>query len=259
MLNRAPHALIFAPLVLALAACATPVPRFDPLPDTQRLPVEYRADAVAGAWSPEDVQPTDAAGSQEELAVTEQVMVECRVLTVPDDLVDAWSRDERAVFALEVPSGAAEPLYDAEGVESLTAPRIVLNSGARGAIATHDQHAFVEAFHVVATDEALVADPVVAIASGGFHMGLRATAVGEQVELEVFGEFADVQGLDAPREVQLPVGAPVHIQQPVTLVQRVAVSATLEVYRQVVVRLPGQAPGESMLLIVEPRVVSESP
>ena len=89
----------------------------------------------------------DAAGSQEELAVTEQVMVECRVLTVPDDLVDAWSRDERAVFALEVPSGAAEPLYDAEGVESLTAPRIVLNSGARGAIATHDQHAFVEAFH----------------------------------------------------------------------------------------------------------------
>ena len=80
-----------------------------------------------------------------------------------------------------------------------------------------------------------------------------------QVELEVVGEFADVQGLDAPREVQLPVGAPVHIQQPVTFVQRVAVSATLEVYRQVVVRLPGQAPGESMLLIVEPRVVSESP
>ena len=62
-------------LVLALAACATPVPRFDPLPDTQRLPVEYRADAVAGAWSPEGVQPTDAASTQEELAVTEQVMV----------------------------------------------------------------------------------------------------------------------------------------------------------------------------------------
>ena len=36
-----------------------------------------------------------------------------------------------------------------------------------------------------------------------------------------------VVGLDAPREVQLPVGAPVHIQQPVTFVQRVAVSAPL--------------------------------
>ena len=40
-----------APLVLALAACATPFRRFDPLPDTQRLPVEYRADAVAGVAS----------------------------------------------------------------------------------------------------------------------------------------------------------------------------------------------------------------
>ena len=89
------------PLALALAACATPVPRFDPLPDTQRLPVEYRADAVAGAWSPEGAQPTDAASTQEELAVTEQVMVECRVLTLPDDLVESLKTLQRTLEAAE--------------------------------------------------------------------------------------------------------------------------------------------------------------
>ena len=161
--------------------------------------------------------------------------------------------EARAVAALEVAAGAAAPLLELDSVESLTAPRMILNEGARGTLMTSDQRAFVESFEVVGDGVTLVADPVVAVACDGFHLEVRASLVGDQVELDLDTQFVEVQLLDEPRPLQLPVGAPVHIQQPVTLVQRVSVSGALAPDRKLAVRAPGRAPGAGRLLLVRAR------
>ena len=77
--------------------------------------------------------------------------------------------------------------------------------------------------------------------------------MGDEVELDLDTQFVEVQLLDEPRPLQLPVGAPVRIQQPVTLVQRVSVSGALARDRMLAVRAPGRAPGAGRLLLVRAR------
>jgi len=247
------------PLLLsaALAACSAVGPAFEPLPDVTPLRVEYRAEVIAGAWSPEQASSADATFEVVDPVLTEQVMIECRVLALADELVDAWSRDPRPVFALEIPSGAAAPLYDLRGVRQLAAQRVVVPSGGRGVVSVHDPQAFVESLRVAIDGNGLRADPFVAVAHEGVRVDVCATAVDEQVELEVVGDFAALRGLDETRGVGFLHHEPVAIQQPATFAQHVEVAATLAVYREVVVRLPGKALGQSLLLIVEPRIISE--
>ena len=244
-------------LSFGLAACSAVDPAFEPLPDVTPLRVEYRAEVIAGAWSPEQPSSADAALGVADPVLTEQVMIECRVLALADELVDAWSRDPRPVFALEIPSGAAAPLYDLRGVRQLAAQRVVVPSGGRGVVSVHDPQAFVESLRVAIDGNGLRADPFVAVAHEGVRVDVCATAVDEQVELEVVGDFAALRGLDEPRGVGFLPHEPVAIQQPATFAQHVEVAATLAVYREVVVRLPGKALGQSLLLIVEPRIISE--
>ena len=244
-------------LSFGLAACSAVGPAFEPLPDATPLRVAYRAEVVAGAWSPEQPSSADAALGVADPVLTEQVMIECRVLALADELVDAWSRDPRPVFALEIPSGAAAPLYGARRVRELAAPRIVVPSGGCGVVSVHDPQAFVESVRLAVEGEGLHADPIVAVAHEGFRVDVCATAVDEQVELEVVADFAALRGLDEARDVGFALRDLVAIQQPTTLAQHVEISATLAAYRQVVVRLPAKAPGQSLLLIVEPRIISE--
>jgi len=237
-------------LTLSLCACAAPRPSFTPLEHLEEWGVDYRADVIAGGWSP----PESAKGESERAAEeARQVVFECRVLEAPAAVLSGWQGDARAVAALEVAAGAAAPLLELDSVESLTAPRMILNEGARGTLMTSDQRAFVESFEVVGDGVTLVADPVVAVACDGFHLDVRASIAGDQVELDLVTEFVEVQLLDEPRPLQLPVGAPVHIQQPVTLVQRVSVSGALAHDRTLAVRAPGSAPGAGRLLLVRAR------
>ena len=244
-------------LSAALAACSAVGPAFEPLPDVTPLRVEYRAEVIAGAWSPEQASSADATFEVVDPVLTEQVMIECRVLALADELVDAWSRDPRPVFALEIPSGAAAPLYDARGVRQLAARRVVVPSGGRGVVSVHDPQAFVESLRVAVDGDGLRADPFVAVAHEGFRVDVCATAVDEQVEMKVVADFAALRGLDETRDVGLLLRDLVAIQQPATFAQHVEVAATLAVYREVVVRLPAKAPGQSLLLVVEPRIISE--
>ena len=115
-------------LTLSLCACAAPRPSFTPLEHLEEWGVDYRADVIAGGWSP----PESAKGESERAAEeARQVVFECRVLEAPAAVLSGWQGDARAVAALEVAAGAAAPLLELDSVESLTAPRMILNEGAR--------------------------------------------------------------------------------------------------------------------------------
>ena len=146
-------------LTTSLCACAAPRPSFTTLERLAEWRVDYRADVIAGGWSP----PESAKGESERAAEdARQVVFECRVLEAPAAVLSGWQGDAREVAALEVAAGAAAPLLELDSVESLTAPRMILNEGARGTLMTSDQRAFVESFEVVGDGVTLVADPVVA-------------------------------------------------------------------------------------------------
>ncbi|MGC6487267.1 MAG: hypothetical protein ACON4Z_06460 [Planctomycetota bacterium] len=232
-----------------LPACASP--GLPPMVRADRVErdVSYRAEVFSGKW-PRAPDARAAATAEPEPESAAQVTFGCRVLRLSGDELSGWLGDPRAVCAWDAPAGSAAGLLGAPRVEVLTAPRLVLNSGAQGTLSTLDQQAFVAGFDVVGDGAAVLADPVVEVAQEGFRLQVCATIADGGVRLEVAADFVAVQGLDAPREVQLPVGAPVHLQQPVTCAQRVAVDAPVAPGRELLVRLPGEQPGDARLLVL---------
>ena len=243
------------PLLVSLAACATPALVGPPAAALSERDVGYRAELFSGTWPrelpelvEEPVEDGSAAAAPETPA--DQVAFGCRVLLVPDATLAAWLGDARLVCAWDAPAGTVAGLLGAGDVEVLTAPRLVLNSGDPGTLSTLDQQAFVAGFEVVGGRSGILADPVVDVASHGFQLSVTATAEEGEVRLDVLAEFVSVQGLDQPRAASLPVGAPVHLQQPLTFVQRVDVEVALAADRELLVRFPDEQRGRSRLLVL---------
>ncbi len=243
------------PLLFALASCATPAVLGPPAAALSERDVSYRAELFSGTWPRElpelveELAEGDAAGAAPEDAPA-QVAFGCRVLLVPDATLAAWLGDARLVCAWEAPAGTVAGLLGSDDVEVLTAPRIVLNSGDPGTLSTLDQQAFVAGFDVVGGRSGILADPVVDVASHGFQLSVTAKAEGSEFHLDVLAEFVSVQGLEQPRAARLPVGAPVHLQQPLTFVQRVDVEVPLAADRELLVRFPDEQRGRSRLLVL---------
>ena len=243
------------PLLVSLAACATPALVGPPAAALSERDVGYRAKLFSGTWPREFPELVEEPGEDDSAAAApetpaDQVAFGCRVLLVPDAALAAWLGDARLVCAWDAPAGTVAGLLGAGDVEVLTAPRLVLNSGDPGKLSTLDQQAFVAGFEVVGGRSGILADPVVDVASHGFQLAVTATAEGSEVRLDVLAEFVSVQGLDQPRAASLPVGAPVHLQQPLTFVQRVDVEVALAADRELLVRFPDEQRGRSRLLVL---------
>ena len=243
-----------------LSACAVPVPPPLSAGDLVARDVTYSAEVISGAWSDtsvergasaaiEEVDPQDRDGGP-------QLTVECRVVGASEQRLSGWLGDRRPVGAWDAPEGAADALFGAAGVEVLTSPRLVLNAGAPATLSTLGQRAFVAGFEVAGDAEAVIADPVVEVANEGFQLWVTAALGADGVQLDVVAEFVSVQGLDELHEAHLPIGAPVHLQQPVSTVQRVSLQTAVAAGRELLVRLPGERRGEARLLVLRARPVA---
>ncbi len=245
------RALLSLVVLLLFAGCASPPVSIVLLEERSEWPVRYRASASSATWGSGDVSSDEASSARAGVPPSSpQIVLECQTLRAPTTCVNAWSQDARAVYGLDVPRGAVDALLQAPDVEVVTAPRIVLSSGARGTIELANQRAFVASFDVVGAGAALIADPVVSVARDGLRMDIKAAVADEGIELEFSAELVQLQQLAAGRPVQLPVGAPVHIQQPVTVLQQVETKGVLARDRQLVVCTPSGEPGSSYLLVL---------
>ena len=256
--------LLTSSLALAtLVACAGPADRALQPVESEPWPIAYSADAFSGAWSaaPHVEGPEE---DHEEASALERamrgeenpepafpggwVMIECRTLTVPTARVAEWAGHQHAAFAADVSADDAERLARAEPVDVLTAPRIMLAWGSRGTITVADQVAYVERFEVTGDGTALLADPVVGVASSGMLLDLTALPTPSGVQLTATAETADLQLHEGGREVQLPsAGTTVQLQQPVTVVQRVETSGVLAPGRQLALCAPATEPDRSVV------------
>ena len=276
--------LLTSSLALALAACAGPADRTLQPVESDPWPISYSADAFSGAWSaaprgegteegPEEVSSLERAmngdPSPEPAFPGGWVMIECRTLTAPTARVAEWAGHQHAAFAADVSAEDAERLARAEPADVLTAPRIMLAWGSRGTITVADQVAYVERFEVTGDGTALLADPVVGVASSGMLLDLTALPTPSGVQLTATAETADLQLHEGGREVQLPsAGTTVQLQQPVTVVQRVETSGVLAPGRQLALCAPATEPGRSVVHLLtaspqedgpEPTLASQDP
>jgi len=247
--QRIPQRRVALLLFVCPWACTSARTPIEPLVARSEWSVRYAASASSEAWTSER-PPSEEGGDGALEPLAPQVLLECRAVRAPTSWIRAWTQDDRAVYGMDVPRGSVEAMLGAPDVEVLTAPRIVLSSGSSGTIEVSNQRAFVESFDVVGDGAALIADPVVSVARDGMHFLFRATLDGEAVDLEFTAELAHIQQLERARAVQLPVGAPVHIQQPVTVLQRVETAGSLAGGRQLVVCTPSAERGNSYLLLV---------
>lgn len=239
------------PFLAFFGACAAPsVPPLASSDLVERA-VTYGAEVFSGKWPRVDevLEERDDQRDRGDRSPP-QVAVGCRVLGLSAAALTEWMGDERAVCAWDAPAGAAAELLRADRVEVLTAPRLVLDAGASGELSMLDQRAFLAGFDVTGDAAAIRADPVVEVANHGFQLVLSVAAESGQVRLEVLAEFVSVQGLDASREVRIPVGGAGHLQQPVSCVQRVSLDVPMTAERELLVRLPGDKRGDARLLVL---------
>ena len=264
--------LLTSSLALAtLAACAGPADRTLQPVESDPWPIAYSADAFSGAWSaaPREEGPEEASSLERAMNGDPNpepafpggwVMIECRTLTAPTARVAEWAGHQHAAFAADVSAEDAERLARAEPADVLTAPRIMLAWGSRGTITVADQVAYVERFEVTGDGTALLADPVVGVASSGMLLDLTALPAPSGVQLTATAETADLQLHEGGREVQLPpAGTTVQLQQPVTVVQRVETSGVLAPGRQLALCAPATEPGRSVVHLLTASPQEEVP
>ena len=214
----------------------------------------YRANAYSGTW---DDWPTEGA-PKERVASEGMVLLECKILECPRADLERWTGKSAPSFALGRPTDEVLAFVARTEADLVTAPKLLLHSGARGSLAVVDQAAYVESFKVVSTDSSLIADPVIGVATEGIKVDLTATAADEAVHLDVRAAYADVRLEASKREVRLPgTAAPVTLQQPLTLLQLVQTEGLLHQDHQLMVVTPGNDPGASLVLLVSARCVDQ--
>ena len=121
-----------------------------------------------------------------------------------------------------------------------------------------DQVAFIESFKVVDSGAALIADPVVGVATEGFEVELTATPMEQAMGITVLANYADARLESSERAVTLPGSqTPVTLQQPVTLLQRLTTEGLLTEDRQLMLVAPANDPGDSLALFVSAQHVDQ--
>lgn len=260
-----------AGLVLpALAVgCQAAAPSALPLSDSQTWPVTYEANAYSGIWkaqgNAEDGAPleraepvtfnepvtSDEPETSDDPVVQGMVLLECKILQCSNAELARWTGREGRTFALEVPSGEVPAFLARTQGDLVSAPKLMLHPGAKGSLMVADQVAFIESFKVIDSGSALLADPVVGVATEGFEVELSAAPVSQAMGVTVLANYADVRLESSEREVTLPGSqTPVTLQQPVTLLQRVTTEGLLTEDRQLLLVAPANEPGSSLALFV---------
>lgn len=252
------HRFRLAALVLpALAVgCQAADPSIDPLSDPQTWPVTYEANAYSGIWQDLDhAEEEPPVGAEPDTADEPgdhgMVLLECKILQCSRAELARWTGRSGGTFALEVPASAVTAFLERTQGDLVSAPKLMINPGAKGSIMVAEQVAFIESFRVVDSGSALLADPVVGVATEGMEIELMAIPGSEGVGVTVLAHYADVQLESSEREVTLPGSqTPVTLQQPVTLLQRVTTEGLLTENRQLLLVTPANEPGFTVALFV---------
>jgi hypothetical protein len=259
------HRFRLAALVLpALAVgCQAADPSIDPLSDPQTWPVTYEANAYSGIW--QDLGNTEeepAVGAEPATAVESgdqgMVLLECKILQCPRAELARWTGTNGPTFALEVPAGEVPAFLAQTQGDLVSAPKLLLHPGAKGSLMVAEQTAFIESFKVVDSGAALIADPVVGVATEGFEVELTATPTEQAMGVTVLANYADARLESSERTVTLPGSqTPVTLQQPVTLLQRLSTEGLLTEDRQLMLVAPANEPGDSLALFVSAQHVDQ--
>lgn len=260
------HRFRLAALVLpALAVgCQAADPSITPLSDPRTWPVTYEANAYSGIWKnlgDAEEEPLVAAEPEtaDEPADQGMVLLECKILQCSHAELAWWTGTNGRTFALEVPASEVPAFLAQTQGDLVSAPKLLIRPGAKGSLMVADQVAFIESFKVVDSGAALIADPVVGVATEGFEVELTATPMEQAMGVTVLANYADARLESSEREVTLPGGqTPVTLQQPVTLLQRLTTEGLLSEDRQLMLVAPANEPGDSLALFVSAQHVDKA-
>ncbi|MDG1984151.1 MAG: hypothetical protein P8M11_06275 [Planctomycetota bacterium] len=260
------HRFRLAALVVpALAVgCQAADPSIAPLSDPRTWPVTYEAYAYSGIWKnvgdvADELDLVEAESEKaDESADQGMVLLECKILQCSHAELARWTGTNRRTFALEVPAGEVPAFLAQTKGDLVSAPKLLIRPGAKGSLMVADQVAFIESFKVVGSGAALIADPVVGVATEGFEVELTATPMEQAMGVTVLANYADARLESSERAVTLPGSqAPVTLQQPVTLLQRLTTEGLLTEDRQLMLVAPANEPGDSLALFVSAQHVDQ--
>jgi hypothetical protein len=223
-------------LLLPLGACAAARAPITPAAPGESFAVLYRVDLASTTLElPEWDPKAEEAAAAAEGAVQPLVRVSCTILRARSaDVRAALGTPGERLFALSLERAERDRLLawlsEAPEAELISAPELVLHDGQRGHLSVLNQVAYVAAFEVAQDAGIAVADPQVDVAQEGLVVATRPrlSSDGARVALEI--ELIDAS-LERPlrfEELRLPGGAaPVQVQRPSCLTQRLATRADL--------------------------------
>ena len=140
------HRFRLAALVLpALAVgCQAADPSIDPLSDPQTWPVTYEANAYSGIWQDLDhAEEEPPVGAEPDTADEPgdhgMVLLECKILQCSRAELARWTGRSGGTFALEVPASAVTAFLERTQGDLVSAPKLMINPGAKGSIMVAEQ------------------------------------------------------------------------------------------------------------------------
>jgi hypothetical protein len=224
---RVPAALV---LVLLPAACSAPRPAVDPVAVLGAHDLRYHASYASGGLPMGTFEPIDVDPDAPE---RRRIRVSAELVSLERELAARIFGPRAAgLCSFRIPAGESERLVDwlrAEGLEPWNTSAVEQYDGQRSYIAVVNQRAYVAAFEVEASPDALIADPRIDVLSSGFLLDLRGelTEAGS-IDLEPHVSYARTPSSIPTRTMRIPGSStPVTLQLPEVLLEELSTRVAL--------------------------------